>query len=245
MAHRTRKKLTKTELKRDPVGENLMKGWFFVRGHLKEVAVGCAVLLLLIVVGQSIVNTRRQQNADAMAQYLLAEMIFEQSEQLAVAGRNQDATGALTQVYALASDVYSRNQNRSWGRRAAILAAKAGILLGREDEVIETMQQLLAARPERLTRLAANLHLAVALENRGGIEDLNNARIHYAAILPDSARYPVIASEAMTGLSRLAFAEGDLAAARGWLEGSLEMKRDTTGYESYLLARLEQAEQTQ
>lgn len=239
MAHRTRKRLTKTELKRDPVAENLTKAWSFLRSHIKETAIGCAVILVLIIVIQGLVASATKQNAESMAQYILAETMFEQAEQLAVAGRAEEAASALNQAYSLASDVFERNQNRDWGRRAAILAAKAGIMLGREDEVIGTLQTLLGARPEKMIELSARLHLGVALENRGSLEDLAIARTNFTDILADSSDYPLMAAEALAGLSRLSYAGGDLEAARSWLDQSLVMKQDTTDFDEFQLARLE------
>ena len=125
MAHRTRKRLTKTELKRDPVAENLATAWDFLRSHIKETAIGCVVLLALILVIQSVIQSSRRQNAESMARYILAETLFEQAEQLSAAGNMDQAAAALNQAYMVAGEVYSRNQNRDWGRRAAILAAKA------------------------------------------------------------------------------------------------------------------------
>ncbi len=239
MAHRTRKRLTKTELKRDPVAERLSTAWEFLRTHVKEVAIGCVVFLVALLVVQSVISSGRKQNADSMARYILAETLFEQAEQLAVSGRPEEAASALNQAYLLANEVYDRNQNREWGRRAAILAAKAGIMLGREGDVIETMQSLLGARPDRMTAQSARLHLGIALENRGGDQDRTIAWENYSEVAADSADYPLMAAEALAGLSRLSMSVGDLEAARTSLDRSMELRRDTTEFDEYQLARIE------
>ncbi|HOF66156.1 MAG TPA: hypothetical protein PLX54_00850 [Candidatus Fermentibacter daniensis] len=239
MAHRTRKRLTKTELKRDPVAENLATAWNFLRSHIKETAIGCVVLLALILVIQSVIQSSRRQNAESMARYILAETLFEQAEQLSAAGNMDQAAAALNQAYMVAGEVYSRNQNRDWGRRSAILAAKAGILLGRDNEVIQTMQSLLSSRPDAMTKASALLHLGVALENRGGEQDLLNARNSYSTVAGDSVKYPIMAAEALAGLSRISMADGDVETARDLLVRSIEMRGDTTEFDEYQLARMD------
>jgi hypothetical protein len=239
MAHRTRRRLTKTELKRDPVAENLGRAWEFLRAHVKETAIACAALLATILIVQGVISSGRKQNADSMARYILAETIYEQAEQLVSAGRPDEAAAALNQAYTMAGEVFSRNQNRDWGRRAAILAAKAGILLGRESEVIETLQTLLASRPEGMIAQSARLHMGIALENRGGVEDLANARTSYTEAAADSADFPVMAAEALAGLSRLSLLDGDTESARALLQASMEMRGDTTDFDTYQLALID------
>jgi len=239
MAHRTRRRLTKTELKRDPVAENLGRAWEFLRAHVKETAIACAALLAVILIVQSVISSGRKQNADSMARYILAETIFEQAEQLVAAGRPDEAATALDQAYTMAGEVFSRNQNREWGRRAAILAAKAGILLGRETEVIETLQTLLASRPDDMIAQSARLHLGIALENRGGADDMANARTSYTEVAADSADYPMMAADALAGLSRLSMLDGDGEAARELLQQSMEVRGDTTDFDLYQLAILD------
>lgn len=240
MAHRTRRRLTKTELKRDPVAENLGRAWEFLRTHVKETAIACAALLAVILIVQSVISSGRKQNADSMARYILAETIFEQAEQLVSAGRPEEAAAALNQAYTMAGEVFSRNQNRDWGRRAAILAAKAGILLGRETEVIETLQTLLASRPDGMIAQSARLHMGIALENRGGVEDLANARASYAEVAADSAEFPVMSGDALAGLSRLSLLDGDRESARMFLQESMEVRGDTTDFDLYQLALIDQ-----
>lgn len=239
MVHRTRKRLTKTELKRDPVAENLQKAWDFGREHLKGLIVTCLIVAAGIAATQAAVRTSRRQNEDAMARYLFADILYEQAEQAALAGQAQQASGLLNQAYSLSGATYEQNQNRIWGRRAAILSAKAGILLGRYDDVISSMQQLIGSRPQQEILVAARLHLAVATENRGGPEDLAVARETYTELLPDSTDYPMVTAEALGGLARLSLADRDSTAAREWLGRALALKADTTDYDRYLLAALD------
>lgn len=239
MVHRTRKRLTKTELRRDPVAENLQKGWDFGRAHLKGLLIACAAVAVGIVAIQAAVRTSRSQNEDAMARYLFADMLYEQAEQLALSSQPEQASGLLTQAYTLSTSTYEQNQNRIWGRRSAILAAKTGILLGRYDDVIGSLQQLLGSNPQREIAVAAMLHLAIATENRGGPQDLAGARESYTALLADSSEYPMVAAEALSGLARLSMLDGDYPSAREWLERALALKADTTDFDRYLLAEME------
>jgi hypothetical protein len=239
MVHRTRKRLTKTELKRDPIAENLVKAWDFVRDHVKEVAIGAAVVLVVIIAVQALGNTSRSQNERAMARYMMADLMYEQCEQMALAGQSQQATAVLMQAYTLAVETYEQNSNRIWGQRSAVLSAKIGILLGRFDEVIELMQSMIASRPEREIEVTARLHLAVALENRGSISDLQSARENYMAILADSSDFPAMLPEVCTGLARISMSEDDYQAAAGWVEMSVVARGDTTEYERYLISMIE------
>ncbi len=242
MVHRTRKRLTKTELKRDPVAENLQKAWDFTREHIKEVAIGCVVAVIAILVVQTLAATSRRQNEQAMARYMLVDLMYEQAEQMAEAGQAQQATSTLMQAYQLAVETYEQNPTRHWGRRAAVLSAKIGIILGRYDEVIERLQQMLASHPGRLAKVTAELHLAIALETRGGEADLQNARELYTSLTADSSDFPMVAAEAMDGLSRLSWRQGDLEGARSWLERALAISRDTTDFIAYQLNRIEWAD---
>jgi tetratricopeptide (TPR) repeat protein len=240
MVHRTRKRLTKTELKRDPVAENLQKAWEFGRAHLKGLVIALAVVAVGIVALQAAFRTSRSQNDDAMARYLFADMLYEQAEQSALSGQTQQASGLLTQAYSLSTSTYEQNQNRIWGRRSAILAAKTGILLGRSEEVISLLQQLLGSRPQQEIAVTALLHLSIATENRGGPQDLVVARDGYTRLLADSSDYPMVAAEAMSGLARLSLQDRDYPSAQEWLDRSLALKADTTDFDRYMLAQLEQ-----
>jgi tetratricopeptide (TPR) repeat protein len=239
VANRTRKRLTKTELKRDPIAENLMKGMNFVQSHLKElIGLGIAIVVGIIVV-QMLVGSSRTAENEAMAGFITADVLFAQAEQYSASGQPEMAMQALQACYSLSSEIYSQNSNRAWGRRAAILSAKAGIVLARYEEVISRMQELLSTRPATHIANGARIHLAIALENRGSSEDLANAMTHLKEIIESSAINSRIAAEAMAGLSRIAYRQSQYDQARDWLEKSLAITQDTTDFISYQLARLE------
>jgi len=101
------------------------------------------------------------------------------------------------------------------------------------------MQSLLSSRPDAMTKASALLHLGVALENRGGEQDLLNARNSYSTVAGDSVKYPIMAAEALAGLSRISMADGDVETARNLLVRSIEMRGDTTEFDEYQLARMD------
>ena len=239
MANRTRKRLTKTEMKKDPIAENLMKGMGFVQTHLKElIGLGIAVVFGIIVL-QMVIGSSRTAENEAMAGFITADILFAQAEQYSASNQPEMAMQALQACYALSSEVYSQHSNRSWGRRAAILSAKAGIVLARYEEVIVRMQDLLSTGPAAHITNGARIHLAIALENRGGAEDLTNAMMHLQEIIESSPADSRIAAEAMAGISRISYMREDYDQARTWLERSLAITQDTTDFISYQLARLE------
>ncbi|MBN1433911.1 hypothetical protein JW921_04070 [Candidatus Fermentibacterales bacterium] len=242
MAHRTRKRLTKQELRRDPVAERLYEWWSFSRTHTTQLILGGVAVIAAIAVMSSLLGRSRAQELEAMAGYLTAELIYEQAEQQAASGSSEQAVQALQAAWTVAGEVASQHRNRIWGRRAALLSARLGILMGRNEEVISSMQELLAAQPPREVSNQARLHLAVALENRGGVEDLQNAYTRYSEILESAPPTSVIRAEAMEGLARLEMRSGDYAAARGWLDGALEVLPDTSMYIRHLLTTIEWAE---
>ena len=239
MANRTRKRLTKTELKKDPIAENLMKGMGFVQAHLKEMIGAAIAIVVAIIVIQAVVSSSRDAENDSMANFITAEILFSQAEQYSISNQPEAAMQALQASYVLAVEVYNQHSNRSWGRRAAILSAKAGIVLGRDGEVITRMQDLLSTNLPIDIENGARIHLAIALGNRGCVEDLVNAEMHLQTILDNSLPDSRIAAEAMEGLSRIAYRHGYYSDASEWLEKSLVITADTTAFISYQLARLD------
>jgi hypothetical protein len=239
VANRTRKRLTKTELKKDPIGDNLMKGMSFVQTHLKElIGLGIAVIVGILVI-QMVVGSSRNAENEAMAGFITADMLFAQAEQYSASNQPEMAMQALQACYTLSSEIYQQHSGRSWGRRAAVLSAKAGIVLGRDEEVIGRMQDLLATGPALHIANGARIHLAIALENRGGSQDISNAMSVLEEVLASSPDDSPVAAEAMAAMSRLAWRREDYAASMDWLERSLAITRDTTAFISYQLARLE------
>ena len=52
-------------------------------------------------------------------------------------------------------------------------------------------------------------------------------------------KYPIMAAEALAGLSRISMADGDVETARNLLVRSIEMRGDTTEFDEYQLARMD------
>jgi len=211
----------------------------FVQTHLKEMIGAAIAVVIAILVIQSVIGSARDAENDAMANFITAEILFSQAEQYSIANQPEAAMQALQTSYVLAVEVYNQHSNRSWGRRAAILSAKAGIVLGRDEEVITRMQDLLSTNLPTHIENGARIHLAIALENRGGVEDLLNAELHLQAILDNSLPDSRIAAEVMASLSRIAYRNGDYPEALELLESSLAITEDTTAFISYQLTRLD------
>lgn len=242
MAHRTRKKLTKTELKKDPVNDALLKGMVYVQEHLKQILVAGLILIAVVLVVQSLVGSSRRQSDEARAQYFLASQLYQMGmDNLVRYGEIEVAISQIQTARQIASINYRNYPGRLPGRRSAILAAKIGIMLRLESEVISDMQDLLATDPGGELRNSANLHLAQALENRGGGEDIVNARYVYNDILGSTTENSHLAWEAYSGLSRLDFETNDFQSSMENLQAALEISRDTTDFVRYQLARLEMA----
>lgn len=239
MAHKTRKRLTKTELKRDPIADWLLKAWEFSQRYLKEIVGAFVLIVLVIVVTQVLTERSSEQGAMALARYLTAERMYQQAVQLSVSGMHEQSIQALTGTYRLAARVYSENPGRIWGRRAAILQAKCGILLGRTEEAIDVLNQLMASNPSEFVRTAAQLHLAVALENRGDPEDLLNAMDLCREIVRTTNDTSGVAQEAMMAMARIWLKREEPDSSMRWLNRSLSLKEDTTGFERYMLAKLQ------
>ena len=216
-----------------------MKGMGFVQSHLKEMIGAAITIVIAIIVIQSVIGSSRDAENDAMANFITAEILFSQAEQYSIANQPEAAMQALQTSYVLAVEIYNQHSNRSWGRRAAILSAKAGIVLARDEEVITRMQDLLSTNLPTHIENGARIHLAIALENRGGAEDLLNAEFHLQAILDNSLPDSRMAAEVMASLSRIAYRGGNYPEALELLESSLAITEDTTAFISYQLARLD------
>ncbi|MFO8184838.1 MAG: hypothetical protein R6U39_11805 [Candidatus Aegiribacteria sp.] len=242
MAHRTRKKLTKTELKKDPVNDALLKGMVYVQDHLKQILIAGAVLIVAVLVIQSLTGSSRRQSDEARAQYYLATQLYEMGmDNLVRYGETETGIGQIQAARQVAGNNYRNYPGRLPGKRSAILAAKIGIMFRMESEVISDMQDFLATDPGGDLRNSASLHLAQALENRGGGEDIVNARYHYNDILSNTTENSQLAWEAYSGLSRLDFKTNDYQSSLENLQTALEISRDTTDFVRYQLARLEMA----
>jgi len=157
-------------------------------------------------------------------------------------GQYEMAMGQLQMVRTVALNNYAAYPSKDSGQRSALMAAKLGIVFGMEEQVITEMQDFLATNPDIQHANSARLHLAVALENRGGGADLSNSRDLYSEVLSTVDGESQMAWEAISGLSRIAYATGDLQNSREHLEAALAIFPDTTEFQAYQLARLEYAE---
>ncbi|MBN2608797.1 MAG: tetratricopeptide repeat protein [Candidatus Fermentibacteraceae bacterium] len=242
MAHRTRKKLTKTELKKDPVNEALLKGMGYIQEHVKQLVITGAIIILGVLVIQSLTSNSDRQANEARAQFFLATQLYNMGiENLIRYGDVEVAVSQLQTAQQIARNNFRSYPGRLSGKRSMILAAKIGLLFRMENEVITELQDFLASDPGGELETSARLHLAIALENRGGGADYDVARELYNSILDEAPENSQIAWEAYSGLSRIAYGLDDYNGALENLQAALEIFPDTTEYVEYQLARLEAA----
>ncbi len=243
MAHRTRKRLTKTELKKDPINDGIMNSITYLQDHLKQFIIGAAILVVIVLVVQSVSQNAGRQADDASAQYYLAGQLYDMGMNSFRYGQYEMAIGQLQTARQIASNNFRAFPGRISGKRSAILAAKIGIMLSMESEVIPSLQSFIASDPGDDIENSARLHLAIALENRGGENDLIIAQELYLEILNFSPANSQIAWESNYGLSRISFRSNDYETSREYLHSALEISRDTTEFMYYQLARLDMVPQ--
>jgi len=239
MAHRTRKKLTKSELKKDPVNEALMNGLYFLQEHIKQFIIGGLVLIVAVLVVQSLSGNAERQANESLAQFYLAGQMYSMGMENLRYGDIETSIGQLQGAQQIARNNYRTYPGRESGKRSAILAAKIGIMFGMNSEVISDLQGFIAADPGADLEISANLHLAIALENRGGTNDLTIAQELYSSILETAPENSQLALESYSGLARVLYMLEDYEASRANLDAALVISVDTTDFASYQIARLD------
>ncbi|MCD4847562.1 MAG: hypothetical protein K8R76_05165 [Candidatus Aegiribacteria sp.] len=239
MAHRTRKRLTKTELKKDPINDGIMKSISYLQEHLKQFIIGAVILVVFVLVVQSVSQNADRQADEASAQYYLAGQLYDMGMNSFRYGQYEMAIGQFQTARQVASNNFRAYPGRISGKRSAILAAKIGIMLSMESEVIPALQSFIASDPGGDIENSARLHLAIALENRGGENDLINAQELYIEILENTAERSQLAWESNYGLSRIFMRYNDYETSRQYLHSAFEISKDTTDFMFYQLARLD------
>lgn len=239
MAHRTRKRLTKTELKKDPINDGIVNSITYLQEHLKQFIIGAVILVVLVLVVQSVSQNADRQADESSAQYYLAGQLYDMGMNSFRYGQFEAAINQFQTARQIASNNFRAYPGRSSGKRSAVLAAKIGIMLGMESEVIPALQSFIASNPGTEFENSASLHLAIALENRGGENDLVIAQEMYTEILEITPANSQLAWESNYGLSRLFFKQNDYENSRLYLHSALEISRDTTDFMYYQLARLD------
>ncbi|MEN8209947.1 MAG: hypothetical protein ABFR50_11930 [Candidatus Fermentibacteria bacterium] len=239
MAHKTRKKLTKSELKKDPVNEALMNGMYFLQQHLKQFIIGGIALVVAVLVIQSLSGNAQRQADESIAQYYLAGQLYSMGMENLRYGDIETSIGQLQGAQQIARNNYRTYPGRVSGRRSAILSAKIGILFGMNSEVISELLDFIASDPGTDLENSASLHLAIALENRGGENDLINAQDLYRDILENTPENSQLALESYSGLSRILFTLEDYEGSRENLNAALAVSADTTDFVSYQITRLD------
>lgn len=238
MAHKTRKRLTRTELKKDPVNDALLKAMEFFQTHLKLLAILFVVLTVLIFVGKSFIGKSREQDNTCTAQLYFAQQMYSTAIRAIQEGQSEQGYNQLNSARSVAMSNYDRFPGKDAGKQSLILASMIGIILGNEASVIAELDDFLATNPGDDIANSANLYMAIALENRGGDVDLTNAQALLNSIINSN---PVnhLRWEAFSALSRIAYMTEDFEQAEAMLDSALAIYPDTTDFISYQLARLE------
>jgi len=241
MAHKTRRRLTKTELKKDPVNEFLFKTMTFLRDNLKVIASVLGGMVIVTLIVQSLSSSSARQSDESVAGFFLAGQLYELGMSSFQSGQYDTAMSQLQTARSVAQNNYRAYSGRDSGRWSMLLQAKIGIIFGLEDEVIPQLQEFLATRPSVEFADTGRLYLATALSNRGGGADAVTARGLYEEVLASADSSSQLAWEAFNGLARLDFASEDFQAARQHLNAAFAIFPDTTEFMEYQLARLDLA----
>ena len=238
MAHRTRQKLTKKEIERDPIGEKLEFAALFLQSHYKEVFGGLAALLIIVLVIQYVGGKRNSATEESMAGFITASQIFDQAMNAAASNQAEQAFQALDAAYSLSMQTWNNNPQSDWARKSAVLAAKIDVIRGSHDTAISTLSAVLATNPDKAIMVPALLHMGIVLENRGSEQDLANAASSYLALIEITEDNEAVEAEALLGLSRVYFAQGNYSESENTLTSALEMSADTTQFEAFQITRL-------
>ena len=238
MAHRTRKKLTKKEIERDPIGDKLGAGVLFLQTHYREVLGGLAALVVILLVVQYIGGKRNTAAEESMAGFITASQVYSQAMTAAAANQPQQAFQALDAAYTMSVQTWNENPQNDWARKSAVLAAKIDIIRGNYDVALSTLSAVLAANPDKSIKVPALLHMAIVLENRGSEQDLINAISVYQEILGITDDGTAVGAEAHFGISRVYFVQQRYGESEEALSRALEFAPDTTAFEVYQIARL-------
>ena len=242
MAHKTRKKLTKKEITRAPVGEKLETGLIFIQTHQKEVLGALIGIVLIILVGQYLIAKRNTASEEAMAGFITAGQLYTQAASAASMNQLEQAFQGMDAAYTMAMQNWNRFPQNDWARKSAVLGAKIDIIRGNYDTAISTLSAVLATDPHESIKIPALLHMGIVLENRGSEQDLVNAAASYQELLETADHDVMVRAEALHGLSRVSFARGDNVQSLDYLEQAIALGGDTTTFENYRMMQL--AEQT-
>lgn len=124
MANRTRKRLSKTELKKDPVYDNLESALVFIKARYKELLGGLLLLIIAVVAMNAVSTASKRSEESAMAGFITASGLYDQAMRFAAGGDMQATVQALDACNAIATETWNQHPQRSWGRRCAVLSAK-------------------------------------------------------------------------------------------------------------------------
>ena len=116
MAHRTRKRLTKTELKKDPINDGIVNSITYLQDHMKQFIIGAVVLVLIVLVVQSVSQNADRQADDASAQYYLAGQLYDMGMNNFRYGQFEMAIGQLQTARQIAGNNFRAYPGRISGK---------------------------------------------------------------------------------------------------------------------------------
>ncbi len=238
MAHNTRKKLTKKEIKRDPVGEKLEAGLLFMQRYRKEIIGALIAILIIIFVSQYFIGRKKAATQESMAGFITASQLFDQAMNAAAMNQLEQSVQGMEAAYGMAMQTWNANSQNQWARNAAILGAKIDIIRGNYDAAISTLQAVLAANPDKTITIPALLHMGIVLENRGSEQDMVNSEATYQELIELTEEGSQVEAEALRGLSRIAFKKEQYEQSEEYLRQALAISADTTAFENYRIAQL-------
>lgn len=147
-------KMTRREMKKDPLVTFSLKAADFVRSNARVLAIVAVIVVASAVV--SVMMTRDRARAESEA-----ELVLDQANKELLRGNAADAT-------TLYNELLDRYAGTSSGKRGLLFKGDALLQSGKYDEAISAYEKFLSReRKDELLRSSAKKGVATALEDKG------------------------------------------------------------------------------
>jgi tetratricopeptide (TPR) repeat protein len=147
-------KMTRREMKKDPLVTFSLKAADFARSNARLLAIVAVIVVASAVV--AVMMTRDRARAESEA-----ELVLDQANKELLRGNAADAT-------TLYDELLDRYAGTSSGRRGLLFKGEALLQSGKYDEAISTYEKFLGReRKDELLRSSAKRGIATALEDKG------------------------------------------------------------------------------